>query len=101
MTKPIVTVEEALIDILSDGWSEAELVEQLALIRAAALSAVGRRRGVSLASAVRLLDFVMREAVRRVDDDKVGFGSTVHAAAVAAGFAVDLAETPTVSEARH
>jgi len=55
----------------------------------------------SVASAVRLLDFVMREAARRLDDDTVGFGSTVHAAAAAAGFAIDLAETPTVSEARH
>ena len=104
MTKPTLTVDEALIDILGVGWCEAELVAQLALIRAAAvgaLSAVSRKRGVGVASTVRLLDFVMRETALQVDGDTVGFGSTVHAAAVAASFAIDLAETPTVSEARH
>ncbi len=65
MSKPTLTVEDALIDILGVGWCEAELVAQLALIRATAAvasSAVGRTRGVGVASAVCLLDFVTREA---------------------------------------
>ena len=104
MTEPTLTVEAALTDVLDIGWDDADLVEQLALLRAAAaaaLSAVGRQRGVDVASAVRLLAFVIRDAARRVDGDAVGFDSTVRAAALAAGVAIDLADTPTASEVRH